>query len=72
MELSHRMVFCPVTTLFFFESFVSVYEPLIKSWFDVPTTEMSIFILFVSDGVLFEHVFSVDILNREANLWCYH
>ena len=30
----------PVTTLFF-ENFVSAQEPLIKSWFDVPTTQMS-------------------------------
>ena len=28
--------------------------PCIKSWFDVPTTQMFIFILFVSVGVLFE------------------
>ena len=41
----------PVTTLFFFENFVSEYEPLLKSWLDVPTTQMYIFILFVGAGV---------------------
>ena len=46
----------PVTT-FFFDNFVSVYKPLIKSWFDVLTNEMPIFILYVRDGVLFESAF---------------
>ena len=36
-----------------FENFFSVVsEPLIKSWFDVPTTQMPVFILFVNAGVL--------------------
>ena len=30
-----------------------------KSWLDVPTTNMSIFILFVSIGILFEGAFSL-------------
>ena len=47
----------PVTTLFF-ANFVSVYEPLRKSWLDVPTTQMPIFVLFVSAGVLFDGAFS--------------
>ena len=34
-------------------------KSLIKSWFGVPTTRMSIFILFVSAGVLFEGAFSL-------------
>ena len=48
-------------------SFVSKYfllrilfqfkNPIIKSWFNVPTTQMSIFIIFVSAGVLFEVAF---------------
>ena len=29
------------------------FKPLIKSWFDVPTTKMPIFVLFVNAGVLF-------------------
>ena len=33
-------------------------EPLKKSWFDVPTTEMFIFILFVNAEALFEYAFS--------------
>ena len=41
-------------TTSFFENFVSVYEPLIKSWFEVPTPQMSIFILSVSAVILFE------------------
>ena len=47
-----------VTTLFF-QNFVSVEEPLIKSSFDVPRIQMSIFVLFVSAGVLFEGTFSL-------------
>ena len=41
----------------FFEHFVSVQKPFIKSWFYVATAHMSIFVLFVSPGVLFEGVF---------------
>ena len=40
----------PVTTLFF-RKFVPVLEPLKNSLFDVPTTQMSIFVFFVSAGV---------------------
>ena len=47
-----------LTTLFF-EILIWVKESLIKSWFDVPTTQMSIFTLFVSAWVLFESVFSL-------------
>ena len=47
----------PVTTLIF-ENFVSVSEPLTKIWFDVPTTQMTIFILFVSAVVLLERAFT--------------
>ena len=43
----------------FFENFVSAEKPLKKSWFDISTTQMSIFILFVSAGVLFEGDFSL-------------
>ena len=48
----------PVTT-FFLENFASVYESRIKSWFDVPTNQMLIFILLKSIGVLFESAFSL-------------
>ena len=48
----------PITTLFF-KNFVSVYETLIKSLFDVPTTQMVIFILFVRTRVLFKGAFSL-------------
>lgn len=41
-----------------FEKFVSVYEPLTKSWFGVLTTQISTFILFVSSKVLFEGAFA--------------
>ena len=34
----------PVTTSFFFKKF-SVQEPSVKSWFDVPTTQISLSIL---------------------------
>ena len=43
----------PVTILFFW-IFFSVWNRLIKSLFDVQTTQMSISILFVTAGVLFE------------------
>ena len=41
----------------FLKNFISIWEPLTKSWSVVPTTHMSIFIFFVSAGVLFEGVF---------------
>ena len=40
----------PVTPLFFLEN-VSVLAPLKKSYFDVPTTQMSIFVFSVSAAV---------------------
>ena len=43
----------------FFENFISVEEPITNSWFEVPTTQMFIFILFVSAGVSFEGAFSL-------------
>ena len=46
-------------TILFFEKFVSFYESFIKSWFDVPTTQMSIFMLSLIAGVLFESAFSL-------------
>ena len=46
----------PVTTLFFWK-FVLDKEPLIKSWFDIPTSQMPIFVLFESAGVLFDGTF---------------
>ena len=39
---------------FIFLNFFSVWNPLIKILFDVQTTQMSISILFVTAGVLFE------------------
>ena len=58
MDLSQRMEFCQ-QLFYFFENFVSVYEPRLKSSFDVPTTQISIFIIFESVGVLFEGAFSL-------------
>ena len=46
----------------YFENSVSVSEPLTKSCLDVKTTQMSIFILFVSAGILFESDFSLWVL----------
>ena len=43
----------------FFEHFAFVWEPLTKSWYDVPTTQMSIFLLHLTAGVLFEGAFSL-------------
>ena len=37
--------------LIFFGKFVSVLEPLQKSSFDAPTTQMPIFVFFVTAGV---------------------
>ena len=56
MELLQRTVFCQLP-VYFFESFVPVLEPLIKSWFDVPSTQMPILILLLRAGVLFEGAF---------------
>ena len=36
-----------------------LFESLIKSWIDVSTTQMSIFVLFVITGVLFDGAFSL-------------
>ena len=47
----------PVTILPF-GNFISVYEPTIKSWFDVAATQMFIFILFISAGVSFQSDFA--------------
>ena len=47
----------PITT--FFENFVFVQETHIKSWFAVPTDQISIFILSVSAGVFFEGAFGL-------------
>ena len=41
--------------------FVSAQEPFTKSWFGVPTTQMSIFIHFENTGVLFAGAFSLSI-----------
>ena len=54
--------------LIFFENYVSVREPLIKSWFDVPTTQMPILVLFVSAGVLFDGAFSLWVPLMDASI----
>ena len=43
----------------FFESCVSVLEPLINNWFDVPTAQRPIFALFLRAEVLFDGAFSL-------------
>ena len=44
-------------TIFFFEKLISVREPLVNSWFNVPSTQLPIFILFVSTRILLEGAF---------------
>ena len=44
----------PETTLFFLQISVSVGEPLMRGWFDVPATQMPIFVLSLSVRVLFD------------------
>ena len=40
-----------------------------KSWFEVPTSQMPIFVLFVSTAVLFDGAFfPVSILNRKTEI----
>ena len=60
----------PVTALFF-RNFVSVYEPLVKSWFDVSTTQMTILIVFVSAGVLFERIYSLWVSLMQSSFLIY-
>ena len=36
---------------YFFKKFIRVLDPLKKNQFDVPTTQMSIFVFFVCAGV---------------------
>ena len=53
----------------FFFNCVSLRTSYIKSCFDVPTTQMSIFIYFVSTGTLFEGDFvPVSILKNHFRL----
>ena len=67
LNLLQRTRFCQ--QLLFFKNFVSVLEPLIKSWFNVPTTQMSIFIVFESVRALFEGIFFIlSILKCRQNL----
>ena len=47
------------SSYFIFLNFVSVYETLTKRWFDVPTTQIFIFLLSVSAGVLFDGALSL-------------
>ena len=47
-----------VTTLLVWNFFFSL-KPLIKNWFNVPTTQMSIFLLFVRTAVLFDGALSL-------------
>ena len=54
-------------TTLFFKNFVSVQEPLIKSWFDVPTTQIPILALFVSTAVLLDGVFSLRVSLKYKN-----
>ena len=49
----------PVSSLFFWKFFFSIRTCYIKSWFEVQTTQMSIFILSESSGVLFKGTFSL-------------
>ena len=58
MDLSKRTDFFH-GLLHFFENLVWLWEPLINSWFNVPISQMYIFILFVSVSVLFDGVFSL-------------
>ena len=55
----HKERRCASNYFTYFEHFSFVWEPLIESWYDVPTTQMSIFLLCVSAGVWFSGVFSL-------------
>ena len=75
---SNYFIFFFSFLFFFFENFTSFQEPPIASWFDVPNTQMlmlvQIFILFESNGVLFEGAFSFWVLSnfvvcQNANLF---
>ena len=57
MDLSQRNEFC--YWYLFFEKLISVNKPLINGWFNLPTTQISIFILFESALVLLEGTFSL-------------
>ena len=64
MDLSQGTEFCQ-QLLYFFENFVFVWETPIKSWFNVTTTQMFIFVLSVSAGVLLEGTFSLWVSSTE-------
>ena len=61
----------PVTTLYFWKICFSLKEPLIKRWFDVPTTQMPIFVHFVGAGILFDGTFSLWVSLKEysSTIW---
>ena len=58
MDLSQKTDFCQ-QILCFFESFVSVKESLINNWFNVPTAQTAISVLFLTAEVLFDGAFSL-------------
>ena len=56
-----------VTTLFFWKFCFSL-RTLIKSWIDISTTQMSIFVFFVSAGVVFDGTFPLWVSLKTKNL----
>ena len=61
----------PVTTLLFWKFCFNIRTSYTKSWFVILTTQICIFILFISAGVLFECAFSLRVpwsWNMSTNL----
>ena len=69
--LSQRTEFCQ-QLLYIFENFVSVEEPGIKIWSDIPKTQMTILIILKRVGILFESAFSLRISLKFYNICLKH
>ena len=66
-ELITKNGVLPVTTLFFWKFCLSLKTALIKTWFDVSTTQILKFGLFVSAEVLFDGTFSLWVSYKPTN-----
>ena len=67
VDLSQGTEFCR-KLLYFFWKFCFSLRTSYNSWFDVPTTQKLIFILFLGVGVLFEGAFSLCVSLRIKNI----
>ena len=64
-----KNIVLPVWTLFFWK-FVSVQGPVIRNWFEVPTTQMTIFILSEKASIIhWVQAYLLQEVNDEIKIW---